>query len=283
MIGASQVATVIVGALVGQEAARYLSETDVLPDNAIGELLSGSSDYVSERTFRYFLTGSGTAAGFITASWLGGFKNHDTSASVDLSDLDVEEDLNYFDIDTEGEPSPKELRDLISRYQDMRGEFDRMRIDLGRYQKQDEDILMKMRDSSLDIRVKEDAEASTVVSQLVDYAEHLQRNATPELPDGIELVDDGIVISCNGEKAKQTFDELLASVMAGQELSGGKNNLSDLNSEDFYAEDAANLYETIAVAESIDAADEFANGDDRATIEQARENVAENLEQAMKS
>jgi hypothetical protein len=165
----------------------------------------------------------------------------------------------------------------------MRNEFDEMRIDLGRYQSQDEDILMKMRDSDLDIRVKENAEASAVVSQLVDYAEHLQNNSTPELPDGIKLVDDGIVISRNGEKAKQTFDQLLASVMAGQELSGGKSNLSDLDSENFYAEDAANLYETIAVAESIDAADEFADGDDRQTIKQARENVAENLEQAMKS
>lgn len=281
LIGASQVATVIVGALVGQEAARYLSDTDVLPDNAIGEILSGSSDYVSERTFRYFLTGSGTAAGLITASWLGGFKNHDTSAGVDLGDLDVEEDLNYFNIESEGDPSPKELRDLIQRYQSMRDEFNKMRIALSRYQSQDEDILMKMKDSDLQIRVKEDAEASAVVSQLVDYAEHLEQN-TPELPDGIEVVDDGIVISRDGEKAKQTFDELLSSVLAGRELSGGKSNLSDLNSEEFYAEDAANLYETIAVAESIDAADEFANGDDRATIEQARENVAENIEKAMK-
>ncbi len=283
LIGASQVATVIVGALVGQEAARYLADTDVLPDNAIGEILSGSSDYVSERTFRYFLTGSGTAAGFITASWLGGFKEHDASAGVDLSDLDVEEDLNYFNIESEGDPSPKELRDLIQRYQSMRDEFNKMRIALSRYQSQDEDILMKMKDSDLQIRVKEDAEASAVVSQLVDYAEHLQQNNTPELPNGIEVVDDGIVISRNGEKAKQTFDELLASVMAGRELSSGKSNLADLDSEEFYADDAANLYETIAVAESIDAADKFAEGDDRATIEQARENVAENLEQAMKS
>jgi hypothetical protein len=282
MIGAGQVATVIVGALLGQEAARYLADTDVLPDNTIGELLSGSSDYMSERTFRYFLTGSGTAAGLITASWLGGFKENDASVGVDLEDLDIEEDLNYFNIESD-DPSPKDLRDLVERYQAMRDEFDKMRIAIGRYQKQDEDILMKMRDSNLDIRVKEDAEASTVVSQLVDYAEHLEQNSAPELPDGVELADDGIVISRNGEEAKQTFDELLSSVLAGRELSGGKSNLSDLNSDEFYAEDAANLYETIAVAESIDAADEFADGDDRQTIKQARENVAENLEQAMKS
>jgi hypothetical protein len=230
----------------------------------VGEVLSGSADYIPEWAYQGIFIGGFSLGGVAIANLLAELKE-----GVVGGRLEVETD----DDELPDNPSPADIRAYVQKKRDLENAYQTLKVSKN---KEREDVIMRINKSDIEVTLPAEAKISSAVEELLSKAEGLQ-NEMGKLPQGMHLEDDGLVIQRKDGKAKQLWEEVMSASTVATALNGKmslENLFEDLNSDELLVDDAARMIEGLSMVKP-ELIESFTEGDTRNGVEDAIEDAME--------
>lgn len=278
LLGAAQVMSIIVAPILGSEAARGLRSINLADDSFLN-----ISEYVPRWLFDGTVIGSFTLSSYFFVEWMEGLKEGDVTLDVNTQGISLQEDPSPSDFRRWAEHREEDKEEL----KDLRIKTREMKEEMKKGEEQIADVVTDICESSIEITICEDGEGEVMlteaVSELLKKAEAMKEDLD-ELPEHVEILEDGLKVTRNGDSVSQEWEELMDTAMASIEANYvHKKNFEDISSSDHKVDTAAAVAKGLALT-NPERLEEYLDPDEsRKGVESALEEAETSIEDAIKS
>lgn len=270
--------SIIVAPILGSEAARGLRSINLADDSFLN-----ISEYVPRWLFDGTVIGSFTLSSYFFVEWMEGLKEGDVTLDVNTQGISLQEDPSPSDFRRWAEHREEDKEEL----KDLRIKTREMKEEMKKGEEQIADVVTDICESSIEITICEDGEGEVMlteaVSELLKKAEAMKEDLD-ELPEHVEILEDGLKVTRNGDSVSQEWEELMDTAMASIEANYvHKKNFEDISSSDHKVDTAAAVAKGLALTNPERLEEYLAHDESRKGVESALEEAETSIEDAIKS